>query len=58
MVVTRLRRLSPYSAIAHSVNCKHIFRMITYSINAPQCIASMFSQTGTDVLVGLGSSVG
>ena len=32
------------------LNCKHIFRMITYSINAHPVIALMFSQTGTDVL--------
>ena len=32
------------------LNCKHIFRRITYSINAHPVIALMFSQTGTDVL--------
>ena len=32
------------------LNCKHIFRMITYSINAHPVIALMFNQTGTDVL--------
>ena len=32
------------------LNCQHIFRMITYSINAHPVIALMFSQTGADVL--------
>ena len=32
------------------LKCKHIFRMITYLINAHPVIALMFSQTDTDVL--------
>ena len=54
-------RLSPYSVSAHSsacrrwfINaeycCKHMFRMITYSINAYPVVILMFSQTGTDLL--------
>ena len=60
LVATWLCRRSPYSVSAHpsacgdsyqsTLNCKHIFRMITYSINAHPVIALMFSQTGTDVL--------